>query len=59
MNKFALAVSGAVLGTALAAGPAGSQTVKIGFLATFSGPAGVTGTHLYDGFALGLDHLGG
>jgi branched-chain amino acid transport system substrate-binding protein len=41
------------------AGPAGAQSVKIGFIATFSGPAGTLGQHLYDGFMLGIDHEGG
>src|ERR1700733_2765396 len=40
-------------------GPAGAQSVKIGFIATFSGPAGTLGQHLYDGFMLGVDHVGG
>jgi branched-chain amino acid transport system substrate-binding protein len=33
--------------------------VKVGFIATFSGPGGVLGQHLYDGFMLGVDHSGG
>jgi len=41
------------------AAPAGAQTVKIGFIATFSGPGGTIGTHLYDGFMLGIEHAGG
>jgi len=33
--------------------------IKIGFIATFSGPGGVLGQHLYDGFMLGVEHAGG
>ena len=47
------------LGVALWAAPAAAQSVKVGFIATFSGPGGVTGTHLYDGFMLGIEHSGG
>jgi branched-chain amino acid transport system substrate-binding protein len=35
------------------------ETVKIAFIATFSGASGITGQHMYDGFMLGLDHAGG
>lgn len=35
------------------------QTVKIGFLGTLSGPAGALGQDQYDGFMLGVEHLGG
>ena len=43
-----------VVGAAAAAEP-----LKIGFVATFSGPGGVIGTELYDGFMLGVDHANG
>ena len=33
--------------------------VKIGFLATLSGPGGALGQDQYDGFMLGIDHAGG
>ena len=36
-----------------------SVPLKIGFVATFSGPGGVIGTELYDGFMLGVDHANG
>jgi branched-chain amino acid transport system substrate-binding protein len=42
----------------LTATPAFSQ-VKIGFIATFSGPAGQLGQHIFDGFMLGVEHAGG
>ena len=36
-----------------------AESVKIGFIATFSGPAGLLGQHAYDGFMLGVEHAGG
>src|SRR5262249_39671856 len=43
----------------LAAGPAMGQTsIKIGFIATFTGPVAPVGNHMRNGFELGLDHLG-
>ena len=47
-------------GLALLAGPATAQdkTIKIGFISTFSGPAGAIGTDMQNAFELGLDHLG-
>ena len=47
----------ATLGLA-AAMPAAAQ-IKIGFIATMSGPAGVLGQDQYDGFMLGIEHSGG
>jgi branched-chain amino acid transport system substrate-binding protein len=45
---------------ALAAGPAtAADKAKIGFIATFSGPIGVIGQHMIDGFTLGIEHAGG
>lgn len=38
--------------------PASAQ-IKIGFVATMSGPAGVLGQDMYDGFMLGVEHAGG
>lgn len=48
----------AALALALAAAPAAAQ-IKIGFIATFSGPGAALGNDLYDGFMLGVDHAGG
>src|SRR6202043_578745 len=43
---------------ALAAGPADAQnSVKIGFVDTFSGPTAVIGNDMRDAFELALDHL--
>ncbi len=42
-----------------AAGPAAAaETVKIGFITSLSGPAGVIGKHMKDSVELALDHLG-
>jgi branched-chain amino acid transport system substrate-binding protein len=43
----------------LAAAPAMGQTsIKIGFIATFTGPVAAIGAHMRNGFELALDHLG-
>jgi hypothetical protein len=58
--SFGAAAGALALLTGLsAAAPAGAQSVKIGFIATFSGPAGSLGRDLYDGFMLGVEHSGG
>jgi branched-chain amino acid transport system substrate-binding protein len=45
---------------ALAATPAGAaDRLKVGFIATFSGPIGLIGQHMHDGFLLGVEHGGG
>ncbi len=38
---------------------AAAESVKIGFISTFTGPSGVVGQHMYNGFMLGIDHAGG
>ena len=43
----------------LAAPAAAQQKVKIGFITTLSGPAGIIGKHMKDAFELGLDLVGG
>ena len=55
--KKALALA-AGLALAITAMPAVAQ-IKIGFIATFSGPGGALGQDLYDAFMLGVDHAGG
>lgn len=48
------------LASGLGGPPEGAaETLKVGFLATFSGPGGVLGQEIFDGFMLGLDHAGG
>jgi branched-chain amino acid transport system substrate-binding protein len=49
----------AALLTVVAAGQAApAETVKIGFITSLSGPAGVIGKHMKDSVELALDHLG-
>jgi len=57
MKSIAVVAAAAL---ALLAGPATAQdkTIKIGFISTFSGPAGAIGTDMKNAFELGLDHLG-
>ncbi len=44
----------------LAGDPASAaDKVKVGFIATFSGPIGLIGQHMWDGFTLGVEHAGG
>jgi len=45
-------------GPALAQQPAQQQTVKIGFVSTFSGPVAAIGNDMKNAFELGLDHHG-
>jgi len=61
MRKTMTALAGGLASAALlaAAGAAQAETVKIGYMATFSGPPGVLGVHNRDGFLLGIEHLGG
>ncbi|MEM6666322.1 MAG: ABC transporter substrate-binding protein [Pseudomonadota bacterium] len=59
----ALAMAG-VCAAALATGVATAETafadeVKIGFMATLSGPPAALGEHMRDGFLLGIEHAGG
>jgi branched-chain amino acid transport system substrate-binding protein len=53
------AVAAALVAAPGFVGPAAAQSVKIGFIATFSGPGGALGQNLYDGFMLGVEHAGG
>ena len=43
---------------ALPVGAPAAETVKIGFISTLSGPAGIIGKHMKDSVELALDHLG-
>ena len=52
-------VAANLVATAMAAIPAAAaESVKIGFVATFSGPAAAIGNDMRDGFNLGIEHLG-
>lgn len=44
---------------ALAQAPTAAPPIKVGFISTFSGPQGVLGQELGDGFKLALKHTGG
>src|SRR5262245_30729438 len=49
-----------VCALAVGASPAAAaDRVKVGFIATFSGPIGLIGQHMLDGFTLGVEHAGG
>ncbi|BBK42991.1 ABC transporter substrate-binding protein [Allostella vacuolata] len=57
MRKVLMA---AVAGAMAAGAPAMAQeTLKVGFVATFSGPNAALGEHLLQGFQVGVDHAGG
>src|SRR5229473_7187769 len=43
---------------ALGSAPAVAQSVKIGFVSTFSGPTAVIGNDMRNSFDIALDHLG-
>jgi len=47
-----------LLATLVASQAASAETVKIGFITSLSGPAGVIGKHMQDSVELALDHLG-
>lgn len=47
------------LAIGLVAGPAVADGVKVGMIATFSGPPAALGNQMRDGFKLGLEKLGG
>jgi len=50
----------AALAATIAAAPASAaDRLKIGFVATFSGPGGALGSELHKGFMLGVEHAGG
>jgi branched-chain amino acid transport system substrate-binding protein len=53
-------VAGALAASVAFATPAmAQQSLKIGFITTLSGPAGVIGKHMKDSVDLALEHLGG
>ena len=57
VRNAALAASAALLLASVA--PAAADPVKIGFLATLSGPSAALGVHMRDGFQLAVKELGG
>ena len=56
MRALVLVATAAAFAFAPLAGA--QQTIKIGFITTLSGPAGVIGKHMKDSVELALDHLG-
>ncbi|MDP6346117.1 MAG: ABC transporter substrate-binding protein, partial [Alphaproteobacteria bacterium] len=56
MSKRILALAAAV---AVAATPVAAETVKVGFITTLSGPAGIIGKPMKNAFELGMEHVGG
>ncbi|MCS6778105.1 MAG: ABC transporter substrate-binding protein [Geminicoccaceae bacterium] len=54
--RLGIAIAAAMV---LWAGSAPAQELRVGFMATFTGPGANLGQHLRDGFLLGLDHVGG
>ncbi|MGH8686283.1 MAG: ABC transporter substrate-binding protein [Burkholderiales bacterium] len=59
LNPVRIALAGAIAaGLAMSAPASAEQKIKIGFISTLSGPAGVIGKHMKDSVELALDHLG-
>ena len=59
MRTYTRPVLAALLVGLLGAAPvAAAETVKIGFITSLSGPAGIIGKHMKDSVELALDHLG-
>ena len=60
MSKRILAGTiGLTIGLALAAAAVAAETVKVGFITTLSGPAGIIGKPMKNAFELGMEHIGG
>jgi branched-chain amino acid transport system substrate-binding protein len=58
-KPFGVLLAGAAAIAMTFASPAGAQQkIKIGFITTLSGPAGVIGKHMKDSVDLALEHLG-
>src|SRR3974390_3625389 len=55
--KFAFWLAGAAV-LAVASPALAGDTIKIGFVSTFSGPTAVIGNDMRNSFELALDHLG-
>ena len=57
--KSLLLASALVMPVAASLSPARAEPVKIGFMATLSGPSAALGVHMRNGFQLGMKELGG
>ena len=51
-------ILGSLLALTMLASPLYAEKVKVGFMTTLSGPAGIIGKQMKDAFQLGLDHIG-
>ena len=58
-TRIVMLAAVAALVAALPAPSRAADTLKIGFIGTFSGPSAVLPQNLYDGFMLGVDQVGG
>ena len=58
-SLFLRGASAAFIVSALMWGNVATAQIKVGFMATLSGPAAALGQDMYDGFMLGLEHAGG
>jgi branched-chain amino acid transport system substrate-binding protein len=58
MTMRALAAGATAVSLAFAGAASAADKIKIGFITTLSGPAGVIGKHMKDSVELALDHLG-
>ena len=58
MRTMTRAILVGLLTTLAAVPPASAETVRIGFITSLSGPAGIIGKHMKDSVELALDHLG-
>lgn len=52
-------IGASIVALALSVPLAGAEELRIGFMATFTGPGANLGQHLRDGFLLGVEHAGG
>ena len=59
LSALAVGASIGLAGLGAATAPASAESLKIGFLATLSGPPAVLGQHMRDGFLLGVKQAGG
>ncbi|MBL8385787.1 MAG: ABC transporter substrate-binding protein, partial [Burkholderiales bacterium] len=59
-RRFVSSIAAAVLGAAALAAPAiAADQLRVGFMSTLSGPGGVIGIDIRDGFNLAVKHAGG
>ena len=60
MHTISRSLSIGLLAAAFVASPVGAaEKLKIGFITSLSGPAGIIGKHMKDSVELAVEHLGG